>query len=165
VELAQEAQPTPGAHELLDACHGVGRPVVVVSNNAPETIDAYLNRFALQPLVVGVIGRRHGHPELMKPHPDGIERALHLLQQPASRCAFVGDSVSDIEVSRLTGLWSIGFSKHPRRGQELAAAGADALVVTMRELADTIAATSADWVPDPGSSCSTPVTLSRRYGR
>jgi phosphoglycolate phosphatase len=139
VELAQKAQPTPGAHDLLDTCHRVGRPVVLVSNNAPETIHAYLDRFGLQQLVAGVVGRSHGHPELMKPHPDAIERALRLLRQPASSCAFVGDSVSDIQVSHLTGVRSIGFAKHPRRGQELGAAEADALVVTIQELVDAVA--------------------------
>jgi phosphoglycolate phosphatase len=145
VELAEEAQPTPGAHELLVACEQAGRPVVVVSNNAPETIDAYLNRFGLQQMVAGIVGRSHGHPELMKPHPDAIERALRLLRQPASSCAFVGDSVSDIQVSHLTGVRSIGFAKHPRRGKELLAAEADALVVTIQELADAIGQT-----PDRG---------------
>lgn len=74
----------------------------------------------------------------MKPHPDSIERALKMLDQPAGRCAFIGDSVTDIEVSHLTGVRSIGFAKNPRRGDELAASGADTVVRELVDLANEI---------------------------
>jgi len=55
-------------------------------------------------------------------------------QQPPD-CVLIGDSVTDIEVSRRAGVRSIGYAKTPERGIELAAAGADAIVSEMAALA------------------------------
>lgn len=41
-------------------------------------------------------------------------------------------------VSAKTGVHSIGFAKNPHRGNELARAGADALVDSMHELAGAV---------------------------
>jgi Haloacid dehalogenase-like hydrolase len=62
----------------------------------------------------------------MKPHPDPVHRALDRLNVPAVECAFIGDSVTDIAVSVTTGVRSIGYAKNPRRGEEPAAARANA---------------------------------------
>jgi phosphoglycolate phosphatase len=104
-----ESSPTPGAAELLSACREVGRPTLIVSNNAEGPIRAFL-----------------------KAH------QLDHLDAPASSCAFIGDSVTDIAVSHVTGVRSIGQAKNPRRGQELADAGADALVHDLADLARAI---------------------------
>ena len=71
----------------------------------------------------------------MKPHPHLVEQALELLDQRADRCAFVGDSVSDIQAANATRVRSIGDAKTPKRGDELAAAGADALASNIADLA------------------------------
>jgi phosphoglycolate phosphatase-like HAD superfamily hydrolase len=123
---------------ILTRGDDAGRPVVIVSNNAPGPITEFLDRFHLQRLVDAVIGRAPGRPDLMKPDPHMIKEALTLLDQPADRCGFVGDSVTDIEVARRTGVRSIGYAKHLRRGEELEVAGADALVTHMNDLAVAI---------------------------
>jgi len=63
----------------------------------------------------------------MKPHPDSVLRALDILDRPPAQRVLIGDSVTDIEVSRATGLRSIGYAKTPTRGNELHLAGADAI--------------------------------------
>ena len=45
------------AVDLLDACGDVGRPVVIVSNNAEPAIEAFLDHHDLRHLVHAVIGR------------------------------------------------------------------------------------------------------------
>jgi phosphoglycolate phosphatase len=112
--------------------------VLIVRNNAEGPIRRFLEQHQLDHLVQASIGRVPGHPELMKPHPDSIQRALHQLHVPSSDCAFIGDSVSDITVSHITGVHSIGYAKNARRGDELAAAAADALVVDLVQLAAAI---------------------------
>jgi phosphoglycolate phosphatase len=74
-----------------------------------------------------IIGCVPGKPELMKPHPASVLRALDLLGRPAAECVMIGDSMTDIEVSRATGLRSIGYAKTPTRGHELHLAGAEAI--------------------------------------
>lgn len=139
VDAVAMTDPTAGSYQLLKACGATGRPVVIVSNNAPQTIDAYIERFGIAPRVAAVVARRFGRPDLMKPHPDSVVRALDLLQQPAGHCVLIGDSVTDIEVAHATGVHSIGYAKTPKRGDELARAGADATVDSMTTLAHHVA--------------------------
>ena len=137
-QCAEESEPTHGAIDLLAACQEAGRPVLIVSNNAPGPIRQFLDRYSLGQLVDAVIGRTPGRPDLMKPNRHMIDQAIAILDQPPERCAFVGDSITDIEVALKTGVRSIGYAKHQRRGEELAAAGADALVTGMSDLAVAI---------------------------
>ena len=116
-DCVAESKPTPGAADLLSACQEVGRPTLIVSNNAEGPIQWFLDDHQLDHLVQAVIGRVPGHPELMKPHPNSIQRALAHLGTAASDCAFIGDSVTDIAVTHVTGVRSIGQAKNPRRGQ------------------------------------------------
>jgi phosphoglycolate phosphatase-like HAD superfamily hydrolase len=71
-------------------------------------------------------------------HRDPSEQQRHLLDRPADQSVLVGDSVTDIQVSRATGLRSIGFAKTPIRGRELEAAGADAITDSITALAALI---------------------------
>lgn len=138
VVAAHQTEPTPGSADFLRACKQFGRPVVVVSNNAEEAIRAYLDRFDLGDLVTAVVARTPGRPDLMKPHPDPINRALSVLDAEPSVCCMVGDSVTDIVVCATTGVRSVGFAKNPKRGEELARAGAEALVDSIEELAHAV---------------------------
>jgi phosphoglycolate phosphatase-like HAD superfamily hydrolase len=126
------------AVDLLDACRDVGRPVVIVSNNAEPAIEAFLDHHDLRHLVHAVIGRVPGRPELMKPHPDSVLRALDILDRPPAQCVLIGDSVTDIGVSRATGLRSIGYANTPIRGNELHLAGADAITDSNHALAEHV---------------------------
>ena len=85
-----------------------------------------------------VVARTPGRPDLMKPHPDAINRALDILGVAPEACCMIGDSVSDIIVCQATGVRSIGYAKNPRRGQELADVGADALVDSMTTLSRAV---------------------------
>jgi phosphoglycolate phosphatase len=82
--------------------------VVIVSNNAEAAIRAYLERWLLSSYVVAVIGRPVGRPDLMKPDAYTVDEALRLLGTEPNRAVFVGDSVSDVEVSRAVGVPCIG---------------------------------------------------------
>jgi phosphoglycolate phosphatase-like HAD superfamily hydrolase len=74
----------------------------------------------------------------MKPHPSTVERALDLLDRPAHQSVLVGDSVTDIQVSRPPESDPSGLQKTPIRGRELEAAGADAITDSVAALADLI---------------------------
>lgn len=135
VEAARLSALTPGARDALNAFHEAHRPVVIVSNNAPEAIATFLTRHGLDTQISGAVGRVPAHPELMKPHPHLVRRALEILAVDARQCVLVGDSVTDIEVGLGAKVRTIGYAKTPERGEHLADAGADAIVATMSELA------------------------------
>ena len=78
-------------------------------------------------------------PDLMKPNRHTVDQALQLLRVEPHRATFIGDSVSDVAVSRAVGVPCIGYAKTPPRGDELREAGADAITGAMGEL------TARDW--------------------
>ncbi|MFD7308350.1 HAD family hydrolase [Promicromonospora sp. NPDC059942] len=131
---ASTAEPTHGAHDLLRRCYQVGKPVAIVSNNAEVAIHAYLERWSLAPYVAAVIGRPRGRPDLMKPNTHTVDEALRLLHVETRDAVFIGDSVSDVEVSLAVGVPCIGYAKTPLRGNELQAAGAYAVTSDMADL-------------------------------
>jgi len=124
----------------MRACRDAGRPLIIVSNNAPEAIAAYLERHNLGDLVQSIAARPRGRPDLMKPDPYLIRQIFRRRADPPSRYAFVGDSVTDVQVSRLTGVQSVGYAKTPARGRDLRAAGATAVLDSMRGLAAALRA-------------------------
>ncbi len=137
-QAARTSRPTAGAHDLIAACHRAARPVVIVSNNAAGPIWTYLDRYDLAPLVLGVIGRPPGRPDLMKPHPHTVLAALDLAHVRPADAVLVGDSVSDVVVSLAVGVRSIGYAKTPSRGAELAAAGAHAITDRIAALVESV---------------------------
>lgn len=141
ISAATEAPKTLGSDDFLRACADAGRPVVIVSNNAPEAIRGYLDGHVLSQYVLGVVGRVHGRPQEMKPHPRPLRTALSLLDSRPDHCVLVGDSPSDIQAAKAVGLQSIAYVKAPDRLAGLEAECPDALVADMKGLAQVTAAT------------------------
>ncbi|TCC19419.1 HAD family hydrolase [Kribbella speibonae] len=138
VDAARLAVPTPGAADFLAVCHEARRPVIVVSNNSADAVEAYLDKHDLRHLVRQILGRPYGNPSLMKPHPELVRRALAILDEQPQSCVMIGDSVTDIVVSQTAGVRSIGYAKTPERGIELQRAGADAVTTDMTALAEAV---------------------------
>ncbi len=134
VESAKVAPLTVGAREFLDACGESGRQVAIVSNNAAEAIEVFLELHGLRSQVAFVLGRPFARPELMKPDVGLAVEALRLLGVRAERACMVGDSVSDVEFAHRSGVVAVGYAKNAKRGRELAEAGADVVVQSMKEL-------------------------------
>ncbi|GAA4985606.1 HAD family hydrolase [Actinopolymorpha pittospori] len=137
---AREGTPTPGAHDAIRACDQAGRPVVVVSNNSVQAIRTYLELHHLNDLIHAVIGRVPARPDLLKPHPEPVRRALRVLGDGRQSPVLVGDSTTDMEVAQVAGLASIGYAKAPERVPGLVRAGADAVTEDMAEIARVVRA-------------------------
>jgi phosphoglycolate phosphatase len=95
------AAPTPYVHEVVTACQDSGRSVAVVSNNSSRTVHAYLARHGLDDRIGLVVARTSPDPELLKPSPHLITRAVDALDAEPGQCTLVGDSVTDIQAARL----------------------------------------------------------------
>lgn len=131
VEAARQSYPTAGALAFLRACRRRGKPVVIVSNNAADSVVTFLNRYDATGLVRGIVGRAPRRPDLLKPHPSLVLAALDIAQVPAENAVLIGDSITDIEVAHATGVQAIGYAKTPARGRELKGVGADFVVEDM----------------------------------
>jgi pyrophosphatase PpaX len=69
-----------------------------------------------------------------KPHPEPVERALALLEAPASEAIFVGDSPHDVESGRAAGVFTVGVTWGAFSREEMEASGADAVIHDVAEL-------------------------------
>lgn len=138
IEAAKSCEPTDGAHDAMHACRDAGRPLIIVSNNAAEAIEAYLDGHDLMDLVQSISARPPSRPSLMKPDPFLLREVFRRHADRPDRYAFVGDSLTDIVVSRATGVHAIGYAKTSRRERELREAGAAVVVDTMHSVAIAI---------------------------
>lgn len=129
------AKPTPYAHDLICAAARSGVAVAIVSNNSAAAIGDYLDQHGLTDRIATVVGRPYGQPRLMKPNPHSVVEALVAVGAHPHECAFVGDSVSDVEAAQRAHTRSIGYAKDPSRIGRLTSAGADVVVESIGELA------------------------------
>ncbi|MET8123431.1 HAD family phosphatase [Micromonospora sp. NPDC005291] len=132
VELAE---PTPYGREVIVAAQQAGMPVAAVSNNSAGAVAAYLAAHRLAGYVSPVIGRAYADPDRMKPNPEPILQAVRALGRPPSQCVLVGDSLSDIDGARAAGVRVIGYANRPAKVEMFRAAGADAVITSMGEIA------------------------------
>lgn len=70
----------------------------------------------------------------MKPNTHTVDEPLRLLGIEPGHAVFIGDSVSDVEVSQAARVPCIGYAKTPRRGAELREAGAGAVAADIADL-------------------------------
>lgn len=122
----------PGALETLRALHA--RPEVLLGTatgmsrrGMRRIVEAYdLER------VFATTQTADDHPS--KPDPAMVLAALAETGVAAGDAAFVGDTVYDIQAGRAAGVFTIGVSWGYHPAQDLAEAGADAMISTFGEL-------------------------------
>ncbi|MEU1883935.1 HAD-IA family hydrolase [Micromonospora rifamycinica] len=134
----ETAEPTPGSREVIVAARQAGMQVAAVSNNSAGAVSAYLAAHRLTKYVSPVVGRAYADPGRMKPNPEPIIRAVHALAEPSNRCVLIGDSLSDIEAAQAAGVRVIGYANRPGKLEVFQAAGADAVITNMSEMAGAI---------------------------
>lgn len=139
VKAAATARPTTGAADLMDRARDKGMPVAIVSNNSVAGVTAFLDREGLGGLVEYVSARASADPSLMKPSPHLLDQALMRFGAEPSSALLVGDSVTDVEASKIAGVVAVGYANRPGKVKRLGDAGADLIVTSIEELADALA--------------------------
>jgi phosphoglycolate phosphatase len=140
VAAVATAEPTPYIHDVLAACRESGRITAVVSNNSERAVQTYLARHGLDDRTGPVFARTSHDYTLLKPNPHLIEKAVRSLDADPAATALVGDSITDIEGSRLAGIDSIGYANKPGKSDQMTTAQADSVISTLAELALTLRA-------------------------
>ncbi|MFI7469980.1 HAD family hydrolase [Nonomuraea sp. NPDC049646] len=134
IKAVGTARPTPGTADLIKHAQNRGISVGIASNNSAMAVAAFLDHQGLAGQISYVSARSEDDPSLMKPDPYLLNQALiHLNAQPAS-AVLVGDSVTDIEASKLAGIFAIGYANRSEKVERLAIAGAGLIVTDMAEL-------------------------------
>jgi pyrophosphatase PpaX len=130
-------QPCRGIVDVLERLRGEGRRLGVVTAKRRAGIDLAFGVLPLAHLFDAAVGS--DDVARGKPHPDGILRALELLEADPCEAAYVGDSPFDVEAAKRAGVHSVAVTWggiHSR--QTLEAARADTLVNSAEELLDVL---------------------------
>ncbi|OHX05208.1 HAD family hydrolase [Micromonospora sp. WMMB235] len=135
------AEPTPYGREVIVAARQAGLSVAVVSNNSPGAVSAYLGAHRLAGYVSPVVGRSYADPARMKPNPEPILQAVRALAVAPDRCVLIGDSLSDIEGAGAAGVRVIAYANRAQKVSAFRAAGANAIVTSMSEVAGYLIST------------------------
>lgn len=127
IECAAHCDPAPWFLDLSNHLRTTRAPVAIVTNNSPECVARFLERWGLGGFAP-VVGRRSDRLAQMKPAPDYLTEALALLSAEAGRARFVGDSLSDVQAGKAAGVPVVGFAKNASRAEALASAGAVSVI-------------------------------------
>jgi pyrophosphatase PpaX len=131
--LHDELQPCAGVVEALEQLHDEGRRLGIVTAKRQVTVGLAFRVLPLAHLFDAVVAS--DDVPRNKPHPDGILRALELLDARPGEAAFVGDSPYDVEAAKRAGVHAVAVGWggiHAR--EKLEAAQPDAFVETAEEL-------------------------------
>lgn len=125
-----------GAREaLLELCE-MGFKVAVFTNSGRRALDTVLNRFELGSCFNCILSR--DEVTRMKPHPDGIKKALDDLGVSAQEAVFVGDSVIDMLAARKAGVHAVGVVSGIKGEGDLREAGAEHVINAISALPEFI---------------------------
>ncbi|MEI5099203.1 phosphotransferase [Streptomyces sp. PmtG] len=145
VAAVPDALPTPYADRLVRSLRAAGHGLAVVTNNAPRAVAAYLNRPDVR--LADAFGHHvHGRtdrPDLLKPHPDSLERALRALDAKPVDTLMIGDTVADLDASRRADVrFFVGYARNEDKAAPLRAAGAEFVVDSLAPLLDLVPGSS-----------------------
>lgn len=138
IRAAATARPTAYAAGLITAFAARGRRLAVASNNSPLAVTAYLTRQRLAGYFDGHVHGRTGEPELLKPHPDSLRRALRSTGSEPRRALMIGDTSADLKAARAAGVPFLGYAPDRARAAELHDAGARHVVTSLEKVLKTV---------------------------
>lgn len=134
--MMDQTVPYPGILELLKQLKGQGFLLAVVSNKFEKAVQA-LCRQLLWDCLDASVGDREGFRK--KPAPDNLIRCMDLLQVKPEEVIYVGDSPTDVETAKNTGVDFIGVLWGFRDEWEMREATAAPMAKTAEELKALIA--------------------------
>jgi HAD superfamily hydrolase (TIGR01549 family) len=120
----------PDAASVIERCRAEGLQVGIVTGANRDRVVCEFDRLGLSfPAVVcheDVVNR--------KPHPEGIQKALALMNATAEHCCYVGDAPEDIEMGKRAGVSTIGVVSDWVTRSRIEEAAPDLLIENIGEL-------------------------------
>jgi phosphoglycolate phosphatase len=107
----EDATIEEGAGEVLARLRERGHPLAVLTNNARKAALEALERFALMRHVERIFAR--DDVTALKPHPDGVRRAMAAFDGRVARTLVIGDSWIDGMAAREAGAAFLAFQPRP----------------------------------------------------
>jgi phosphoglycolate phosphatase len=127
-----------GVATTLDALRAQGCRLAVCTNKSREFVRPALEAFGIADRFAMLVGA--GDTRERKPHPEPLLKIAAELGVPPAHCLMVGDSINDFEAARASGMDVVLVRGGYNQGVDLAALQPDALLDSLRELPDWVAA-------------------------
>ncbi|WP_425337981.1 HAD family hydrolase [Streptomyces violaceorubidus] len=122
------AWPTAYADALIRTWSALRVGLAVTTNNAPRVVGEYLATRGLLGCFAPHIYGRTQDPQLLKPDPYCLNRALSAMGVAPAQALMVGDSASDLMAARRAGVPFLGYGHNERKAKVLREAGAESVV-------------------------------------
>ncbi|PSN17948.1 HAD family hydrolase [filamentous cyanobacterium CCP5] len=96
---AERTPPFPGTAAMLSRLATSSVPLAILSSDSQGEVDAFVERYQLQPYLAGWLGTQPTDPP--KPNSELLRRLCRRLRVDLTRIAVVGDTTVDREMARL----------------------------------------------------------------
>lgn len=94
------------------------KKIAIVSNNSKEAIEAFLKVNNIKEDIL-ILGRETFHPELMKPNPILLQKAIQELNSNPNETVYIGDHPNDYYCSIKIPTNFIGFAVNKKKEERL----------------------------------------------
>jgi len=126
-----------GAGSVVARLRAAGLHLGVVTGGNRERVARELARHGLTAAFPAVVC--HEDVTRTKPHPEGIRKALEILEDSARHCCYVGDTPDDVLMGRAAGVFTVAVATEYVHRSRLEACGADVLIDRIEHLPTAIA--------------------------
>lgn len=138
VHAVDVAPITTGARAALTAFRAAGHTVTIVSNNSTAAVEAFVSRLSLVDLITDVVGRTEPDPDLLKPNPHLVRRAVVRREASPAECILIGDSDTDVIAAQAAGTAVVAYANKPGKLDTLARLGPDYVITTWAEIINVV---------------------------
>jgi len=133
-----------GVPELVEGCRARGLGLGIYTNKVRETAELTLARLPFARAFSSLVTA--SHVRFLKPHPEGIQRAIAELGASANETLYVGDWAADIATGRAAGVRTGLAAWQPRPFPlDSGAPSPDFVFVRPEELLRLVAGTAEGW--------------------
>ena len=140
VDAVASAVPAPEIDKLLDTLLGLGKRLVIVTNNAEDPVKRFLGMHGMSHKFEAIVGRDPYAPHRMKPDPHAVHRALsHLGNMSPVEAVMVGDQLTDLQAASSAGVTFLGYSNDDERSGNLRREGAHCVIHEHAQLVEACA--------------------------
>lgn len=126
------AQLVEGAGETILELARRGYRLGIVSSGSHARVSRELAELKLETVFQAVVCNEHITNK--KPHPEGLEHAMRLMEVESAACAYIGDAPEDIQMGKEVRVFTVGVRSRYPSSKRLAEADPDLQLAAIAEL-------------------------------
>lgn len=130
----QTAQLVEGAKKTITDLQQKGYRLGIVSSGNGPRVSREITNVGLEGVFEVVVC--HEQMENRKPHPEGLETAMRLLNRSPEESCYIGDSPEDIEMGQRAGLLTVGVQSAYPTNWKLKSSSPDIYIQSLTELSE-----------------------------